>query len=243
MKTYAIIPARYNSTRFPGKPLALINGKPMFQWVYTACSTCTEVDEVVLATDDTRIYDAAYDMGYNVLMTGECQSGTDRVYGAAVYCGLNQDDIVINVQGDEPLIQTDEISILTKHMKDNTRSRMATLATPIIFYKALDSNVVKVVVNHSNNALYFSRSVIPHGGKKYLKHIGIYAYRMATLSLLCVLNQTYLEMSEKLEQLRALDNGITIDVIITSHDTVSVDTPKDIERVKSYLKNTVCNLV
>jgi 3-deoxy-manno-octulosonate cytidylyltransferase (CMP-KDO synthetase) len=235
MKTYAIIPARYNSSRFTGKPLALINSIPMWQWVYKACETCPQVDKVFLATDDNRIVDSAISAHANVVLTGSCHSGTDRVHEVAKGLSLSSEDIVINVQGDEPLLSPWHIETMIDHMRTNPRSRIVTLATPIDFDQALDVNVVKVVCDHSKRALYFSRLPIPHNSIRYLKHIGIYAYRMATLSLLCALPPATIEKAEHLEQLRALDHGIGIDVVITTHDTISVDTPEDLVRVQRHL--------
>ena len=235
MKVYAIIPARYNSSRFPGKPLALINSIPMWQWVYKACETCPKVDMVILATDDDRIFDSAIEHHANVSLTGVCASGTDRVHDVAKGHGLAPDDIVINVQGDEPLLSPWHIEVLVDYMRDNPRSRMVTLATPIDYEQALDVNTCKVVVDHAKRAMYFSRLPIPHNSIRYLKHIGIYAYRMATLSLLCALPPALIEKAEHLEQLRALDHGIGIDVVITAHDTISVDTPADLIRVQRHL--------
>jgi 3-deoxy-manno-octulosonate cytidylyltransferase (CMP-KDO synthetase) len=237
MKTYAIIPARYNSSRFPGKPLSLINGIPMWQWVYKACETCHKVDNVILATDDQRIVNSAIEHHANVTLTGLCASGTDRVHEAAKGHNLSSEDIVINVQGDEPLLSPWHIETMIDHMRTNPRSRIVTLATPIDFDQALDVNVVKVVVDHSKRAMYFSRLPIPHNSIRYLKHIGIYAYRMDTLSLLCALPPAIIEKAEHLEQLRALDHGIGIDVVVTTHDTISVDTPEDLVRVQRHLDN------
>ena len=237
MKVYAIIPARFDSTRFPGKPLALINGQPMYLWVYQAALTCHQVDTVILATDDERIRTNAISYGCNVVMTGCCPSGTDRVHEVAKTHGLDSTDIIVNVQGDEPLIRSSHIETLIYHMKTNTRSRMVTLAIPISYDMALSPNVVKVVRDHCNRALYFSRCPIPYHASHYLKHIGIYAYRMATLSLLCALPQTDIEKAEQLEQLRALDNGIGIDVLTTLQDTISVDTPADLANVINWLNS------
>jgi 3-deoxy-manno-octulosonate cytidylyltransferase (CMP-KDO synthetase) len=235
MKVYAIIPARYNSTRFPGKPLALINGIPMWRWVYIACDTCPKVDNVILATDDQRIIDSAISYHANVVLTGDCPSGTDRVHDVAKGHGLSAEDIVINVQGDEPLISPWHLELLIGYMHDNPRSRIVTLATPVDYQQALDVNVVKVVMDHSHRALYFSRLPIPHNSIRYLKHIGIYAYRMATLGLICALPPAAIERAEQLEQLRALDHGIGIYVCVTTHDTIAVDTPGDIARVEAHL--------
>jgi 3-deoxy-manno-octulosonate cytidylyltransferase (CMP-KDO synthetase) len=238
MKVYAIIPARYNSSRFPGKPLALINGIPMWQWVYKACDTCSKVDKVFLTTDDNRIVDSAISAHANVILTGDCPSGSDRVHEAAKGCGLSGDDLVINVQGDEPLVSPWHLELLIDYMHDNPRSRIVTLATPIDYQQAIDPNIVKVVKDHDNRAMYFSRIPIPYNSIRYLKHIGIYAYRMATLGLLCALPPAAIERAEQLEQLRALDHGIGIYVCTTTHDTIAVDVPGDIARVEAHLNST-----
>lgn len=239
MRTYAVIPARYNSTRFPGKPLALINGQPMYLWAYRACETCHQVDKVIIATDDERIRANALSYGCNVEMTGPCSSGTDRIHEVVRALSLDSTDLLVNVQGDEPLIQASHIDILFDHMRANTRSVMATLAIPISFDRAISYNVVKVVRDHSNRALYFSRCPIPHNSSRYLKHIGIYAYRVSTLALLCALPQAEIEQAESLEQLRALDHGISIDVLLTDQDTIAVDTPQDIKLVEEQLRQVV----
>ena len=240
MKTIAVIPARFNSTRFPGKPLSLINGQPMFYWVYQAALTCTKVDKVFLATDDDRILDKAISYGCNVILTRlNCPSGTDRVYEVATGQKLASDDIILNLQGDEPLVQSSHIESLIIHLSENPRSRIATLAVPINYQEALDVNVVKVVKDHSNRALYFSRLPVPYNSNRYLKHIGIYAYRMEALGLLCALPQADIEINEKLEQLRALDHGIGIDIVLTDQNTVSVDTPQDIQRVEEHLRQRI----
>ena len=235
MRVYAIIPARYNSKRFPGKPLALINGQPMFKWVHDACQACELVDKTIITTDDARIYDAAKSCGCDVCLTGPAKSGTDRVYECAINRGLSAEDIVINVQGDEPLILPEHISSIVKHMADNPRCRISTIATIVDYQHSLSPNVVKVVLDHCNRALYFSRQAIPHNSIKYHKHIGVYAFRMAALALFCNLTPGPLELSENLEQLRALEHGISIDVVLTPHDTIGVDTPEDIDRVCKHL--------
>lgn len=237
MTIYAIIPARYDSTRFPGKPLADINGSPMFKWVYDACKSCHLIHKTILATDDIRIFNAAKSYGYNVHLNPfhEVKSGTDRVYECAIKLDLKPDDLILNVQGDEPLITSEHLSSLIQHMLDHPRSKIATLATPIGYPKAISPDTVKVVFNNCNQALYFSRQTIPHNAIHYHKHIGIYAFRLSALSLFCNLPPSSLETSEKLEQLRALQHGITIDIVITQNDTISVDTPQDLNRVISHL--------
>ena len=235
MSVFAIIPARYNSKRFPGKPLALINGQPMFKWVYDACQACGLVGKTILATDDARIYDASKSCGCDVVLTGNARSGTDRVYECAINRGLSADDIVINVQGDEPLIMPEHLSSIVKHMADNPRCSISSIATTVDYQQAISPNVVKVVIDHCNRALYFSRLPVAYNSKRYLKHIGVYAFRMASLSLFCNLKPGPLEIAENLEQLRALEHGIPIDVILTRYDTIGVDIPEDIDRVCKHL--------
>jgi 3-deoxy-manno-octulosonate cytidylyltransferase (CMP-KDO synthetase) len=203
----------------------------MWLWVYRACEQCGKIDRVILATDDQRIFDSAIKYHANVVLTGEHNSGTDRVYSVAVANKLSSTDIVINVQGDEPLITPWHLELLIDSMIESPRTKIATLATPIDYDKALNSNTVKVVCDTSKKAMYFSRLPIPYNAVRYLKHIGIYAYRMEALSMLCSFKQSASEIAEQLEQLRALDNGFDINVCVTTHDTIAVDIPKDIQRV------------
>lgn len=247
MKVIAIIPARYASTRFPAKPLAVLGGKPIVQWVYEAVAKA--VERVVVATDDKRIYDAVAAFGGEVVMTStEHQSGTDRCAEAYEKLG-SKADIVINVQGDEPFIEPAQIESLIKCFENDTID-IATLVKP---FSAEDSvevlenpNSPKVVINANGEAIYFSRSVIPYlrGVERgewlkhhtFYKHIGIYAFRADVLEEVARLQQTPLEKAEKLEQLRWLESGYKIGVGVTDIETVGIDTPEDLQRAESLLK-------
>ena len=242
----AIIPARYASTRFPGKPLVNIGGKTMIQRVYDQVSKA--VADVYVATDDQRIYDAVTAFGGKVIMTSDQhRSGTDRCYEA--FSKLNEYfDVIINVQGDEPFIQPEQIIELQKCFNDGD-TQLATLAKKITEkdgWEVLNNpNSPKLVVNKNNEALYFSRSVIPYkrGAEQqdwislhlYLKHIGIYAYRADVLREITHLEQSPLELAESLEQLRWLENGYKIKVGYTDVESVGIDTPEDLEKVAGLL--------
>lgn len=243
MRFVGIIPARFASTRFPGKPLVDIGGKSMIQRVYEQVSKV--LADVYVATDDQRIFDAVLAFGGRVIMTSnQHKSGTDRCYEA--YSKLSGNfDVVINVQGDEPFIQPEQIETLKDCFK-STETEIATLAkrfTEKDGFEALNNpNSPKLVVNKSDEAMYFSRSIIPfrRGAETadwillntYLKHVGIYAYRADVLRQLTQLEQSPLEISESLEQLRWLENGFRIKVGYTDVETVGIDTPEDLEKVK-----------
>ena len=244
MKFLGIIPARYASTRFPGKPLADINGKPMIQKVYEQASKALE--EVWVATDDTRIEECVKSFGGKVIMTSpDHQSGTDRIAEAAlqITTKLNsQFDVIINIQGDEPFIQPEQINSL-KNCFTSPSTEIATLIKSISNASEIfDANKVKVVISKDKRALYFSRSPIPFvrgenkekwiEKHKFYKHIGMYAYRYKALTEVTELNQSFLELSESLEQLRWLENGYWIQTEITEHESIGIDTPEDLERVK-----------
>jgi 3-deoxy-manno-octulosonate cytidylyltransferase (CMP-KDO synthetase) len=244
MNFLGIIPARYASTRFPGKPLADINGKPMIQKVYE--QTLKALDHVWVATDDERIEKAVKDFGGKVVMTStEHLSGTDRIAEAVSIISKDSDisfDVVINIQGDEPFIQPEQINAV-KTCFDNQETEIATLIKPIqIEEEIFDPNKVKVVVGNDMKALYFSRSPIPYlrGVDKeewlnkgsFFKHIGMYAYRLKTLQEVTKLPQSKLELIESLEQLRWLENGYWIQTEITEHESIGIDTPEDLQRVK-----------
>ena len=243
MRFVGIIPARFASTRFPGKPLVDIGGKTMIQRVYEQVSKV--LADVYVATDDQRIFDAVLAFGGRAIMTSDQhKSGTDRCYEA--YSKLSGNfDVVINVQGDEPFIQPEQIETLKDCFK-STETEIATLAkrfTEKDGFEALNNpNSPKLVVNKSDEAMYFSRSIIPfrRGAETvdwislntYLKHVGIYAYRADVLRQLTQLEQSPLEISESLEQLRWLENGFRIKVGYTDVETVGIDTPEDLEKVK-----------
>lgn len=244
MKFLGIIPARFASTRFPGKPLADINGKPMIQKVYEQASKALE--QVWVATDDSRIEDCVKNFGGNVIMTSpDHQSGTDRIAEAALQISekLNlQFDVAINIQGDEPFIQPEQINSL-KNCFDNPATEIATLIKSITNPDEIfDTNKVKVIRGKDQRALYFSRSPIPfvRGDDKenwvnkhtFFKHIGMYAYRYEALMKVTKLSQSPLELSESLEQLRWLENGYWIQTETTEHESIGIDTPEDLERVK-----------
>lgn len=242
---FGIIPARYASTRFPGKPLALINGKPMVQWVYERVQS-SEVKGLAVATDDERIADCVRGFGGEVVMTSpDHASGTDRCGEAAQSMQPADNDVVINIQGDEPLISPKEIHLLASAFEDSS-VQIATLVNPFNDEKLLlDPNVVKVVKAKNGKVLYFSRLPIPYlrdgatSPKKHFRHIGIYAYRYNVLKEIVQLPTSELENSEKLEQLRWLENGYTIRVLECDYQGIGVDTPEDLAKlaVGSWLKN------
>lgn len=241
MKIIGIIPARYGSTRFPGKVLALIQGRPMIEHVYRQAKKSRSCDEILIACDDPCVMDAAAGFGASVVMTSpDHPSGTDRVAQAVQNVPA---DIVINIQGDEPLIAPDMIDALAAAIRTDASCVMATVARKITDpAEVADPNVVKVVLDGQGNALYFSRSVVPFNRDKisfeemqYLKHFGLYAYRKDFLMKLKTLPPSALEESERLEQLRVLQAGYKIKVVLTNHDTISVDTPEDLRRVEAVL--------
>lgn len=243
LKFIGIIPARYASSRFPGKPLADICGKTMIERVYTQASK--ELANVAVATDDNRIADAVKAFGGNVVMTStEHRSGTDRCYEA--YKNLQSDaDVIINIQGDEPFIDPSQIAAV-KRCFDSGDTAIATLVRkfdPARGFDALfDNNTPKVVMDEEMNALYFSRSIIPYvrnypwqewiGHATFYTHVGMYAYRAKTLGEITRLPQSALEIAESLEQLRWLQNGYKIKVGITDCPTIGIDTPADLEQAR-----------
>ena len=237
MKTLGVIPARYGAQRFPGKPLALIAGKPLVQRVYEQARKAQRLDRIVIATDDTRIADVVKKFGGEVVMTSPaCPSGTDRA--AEVVRQLDCDQVV-NIQGDEPLMRPEMIDQLVDGLADYD---MATLARLIESAEVLaNPNVVKVVFDINGNALYFSRHPIPFvrdvgATAPHFKHLGIYAYRRDFLLKFVQLPPSALEKTEKLEQLRALENGFAIKVLVTLHDSVGVDVPADVKIVEEILR-------
>ena len=242
MKTIAFIPARFQSTRFQGKPLALIAGKPMIQHVYRSAGECSGIDSVYVATDDQRIYDCVMAFGGQAVMTKkEHLSGTDRIAEAAGLIHLDNDDILVNIQGDQPLFQPSIITDLIAPLKEDTEIPMSTLMYKIKDIEAVnDTNNVKVVVDKNGFALYFSRLPVPfyrdHETKTlYYKHLGFYAYRKEFLMLYTGLSHSLLEEAEKLEQLRALEYGFRIKAIETLFDSIDVNTPEDIAKVEKQL--------
>ena len=244
MKFIALIPARYASTRFPGKPLAMLGGKSVIQRVHEQVSKA--VDETYVATDDQRIFDAVEAFGGKVVMTrSDHKSGTDRIEEAAEKIGGDY-DVVVNVQGDEPFIQASQIETVC-HCFDDPTTQIATLGKP--FGNDIEAisnpNSPKIVVDKKGFALYFSRSIIPFvRGKEaaewpssypFLKHLGLYAYRRNVLREVTQLPQGVLEKAESLEQLRWLENGYKIRVGLTDVETVGIDTPADLERAEKFL--------
>ncbi|MCU0587600.1 MAG: 3-deoxy-manno-octulosonate cytidylyltransferase [Syntrophobacteraceae bacterium] len=243
MRTIGIIPARYASSRFPGKPLAEIAGRPMIQHVQERCILATCLDAVYVATDDSRIEAAVGRFGGRAIMTGAHHaSGTDRLEEACRILGLEDDDVVVNIQGDEPLVHPDMIQGLVRTLLEAPPCPMATLAfasSDEAQYR--DPNVVKAVVDGKGLALYFSRSPLPFwrdpsgAPPAFLKHLGFYAYRRGFLGVFARLSPGVLENAEKLEQLRALEHGYAIRVGLTAHETHGVDTPEDIPEVEKLL--------
>ncbi|MBF0538665.1 MAG: 3-deoxy-manno-octulosonate cytidylyltransferase [Nitrospirae bacterium] len=236
-KAVAIIPARYGSSRFPGKPLALIHGRPMIQHVYEAASRAVSLNGVIVATDDVRIREVVEGFGGEAMMTARTHSsGTDRI--AEVAQGLDA-DIVVNIQGDEPMLRAEMIDQCVALLADK-RASMATLKKLITNKDEIpDTNVVKVVTDAEGFALYFSRAPIPFCRDTveslYYKHIGIYIYRREALLALREMPQCMAEMAESLEQLRALHYGYRIKVLETTVQTHAVDTPEDIRKVEQWL--------
>ena len=248
MKYLGIIPARYASTRFPAKPLAMLGGKMVVERVYRQVEGV--LDDVVVATDDERIEQAVRQFGGKVVMTSTShRSGTDRCYEALTKVGADRFDVVVNVQGDEPFIPPQQLQTVCQCFDDPTVD-IATLVKPFTVadgYAALENaNSPKVVVNNRMEALYFSRSIIPYlRGKDreewlpnhtYYKHIGLYAYRTDVLRRITSLPQGDLERAESLEQLRWLENGYKIKVGITHVETIGIDTPEDLQRAEVFLK-------
>ncbi len=238
---FGIIPCRYASTRFPGKPLAPILGEPIFWHVFKRASRCTLLDKIVVATDDQRIEKAVQQKGVAVVMTRtDHPSGSDRVLEAAEMLKIPDDAIVVNIQGDEPALHPQMMESLVSVFQEEPEAQAATLAHPITPSEAQNPNIVKVVLDNQAKALYFSRSIIPfprdNGTPQYLGHIGLYAYRMATLKQFVALGPGKLEMIEKLEQLRLLENGISIQVAITKYRSHGVDSPEDLARVEKILR-------
>lgn len=247
LKFIVIIPARYASTRFPGKPLALLGGKPMIQRVYEQVASV--VEDVVVATDDERIYNAVEAFGGRVVMTSaNHKSGTDRCWEAYQKQG-EEFDVVINVQGDEPFIAHSQLKAIMACFEDEATD-IATLVKPFTEEDGLaaleNPNSPKVVLDKQSRAIYFSRSVIPYlrgvereqwlNAHTYYKHIGMYAFRADVLREVTSLAQSPLELAESLEQLRWLENGYKIGVGISNVETVGIDTPEDLQRAEAFLK-------
>ncbi|MFC2298940.1 MAG: 3-deoxy-manno-octulosonate cytidylyltransferase [Segatella oulorum] len=245
MKFIGLIPARYASTRFPGKPLALLAGKPVIQHVYEQVAPV--LDAAFVATDDERIYQTVLHFGGKAIMTSANHpSGTDRIAEALEKVG-EEFDVVINIQGDEPFIQKEQITSLCRCFK-NSHTQIATLGKPFETIEALENpNSPKIVTDNQGYALYFSRSIIPFirnvekadwlNHHTFLKHLGIYAYRSHVLKEITQLPMSSLERAESLEQLRWLQNGYKIQVVMTDFETVGIDTPDDLQRAEAFIRN------
>ncbi len=238
MKIIGVIPARLQSTRLKEKMLLSIKGKPLVWYTYSH-SVQSKLDDVVIAVDDKRMYNELVRYGCKVIMTSpQCLSGTDRVGEVAQ---RNHADFYINIQGDEPLIQPSMLNRIIDYVKKHPKAEIVTIGKKVKDVKtAQDPSVVKIVYNQNKEALYFSRSIIPFNrdnisGVEYVKHFGIYCYRKDVLQKIGKLKQTYLEKMERLEQLRFLENGFKINIILVKEYTIGVDTKKDFDKVKKIL--------
>jgi 3-deoxy-manno-octulosonate cytidylyltransferase (CMP-KDO synthetase) len=239
-KAVGIIPARWSSTRFPGKPLHLIAGKPLLRHVWERCRRARQLNTVIIATDDMRIAEAAFDWGADVALTSpRHQSGTDRV--AEVAQKAKEFAYVINIQGDEPLVDPRLIDKLVEKLRSDPKIDIVTAAHPFENAAAASSpHQVKVVVDLSGRALYFSRAAVPFprnrsAHPRFLRHQGIYGFRQAALLRFVKWRPSPLERAEALEQLRALENGVTVHVLVTKHGSPGVDTPQDAKALEQKL--------
>lgn len=240
MNVIGVIPARFGSTRFPGKPLEKILNKPLLQWVVEGAKKSQKLSQVLVATDDSRIAELCQQIGVEFVMTNsDLPTGTDRIWAAIEN---RQCDVVINIQGDEPLIDGQIIDTLIEAFEKDSQISMATLGTQLNQEELLSQNVVKIVMNQKNQALYFSRFAIPYSREKVnlpivgaLKHIGMYGYRKNFLKTFCQTPQTQIEKLESLEQLRALYLGAQIQVVVTDYQCIGVDSPEDIHKVEKVL--------
>ena len=242
VQVVCIIPSRYESTRFPGKPLADLAGKPMIQHVYERVLKAGSVSFAAVATDDERIFEAVRAFGGRAVMTSpRHRSGTDRIAEAVETMGLRDDDIVVNVQGDQPIFEPSQVDEVVGPLLQDVSIPMCTLIYRIVRDEEIaHPNAVKTVFDRNHFALYFSRATIPFvrdafRKAEYFKHHGIYAYRRHFLRTFTSLPEGILERLEALEQLRALENGYPIKVVVTSHDSVEVDTPVELERVRRLI--------
>tara|TARA_R110001606_G_scaffold233884_2_gene381389 strand:+ start:1407 stop:2105 length:699 start_codon:yes stop_codon:yes gene_type:complete len=232
MKSLVVIPARWNSTRFPGKPLELIGEKPMIQWVWEkAC--LSKADEVWIATDDQRIFNCALEFGAKVMMTTDCDTGTDRVI--KVHHAIDS-DIIVNVQGDEPFINPKDIDLVIDLIKSNPNS-IATLKTDLIDDEAEDPNTVKIITYIHKEVALFSRNAVPVGN--WFKHIGIYGYSSEVLDRIAVMKPTENSINNLLEQLTWLDNDIPMVAEYTEYKSFGIDTPSDLIKANNFLKSQI----
>ena len=244
---FGFIPARYASTRFPGKPLALILGKPMFWHVYNQAIKCPLLSNTYLATDDERIAQAAHELNVPCIMTSsDHPSGSDRIFEAAHKLSVQDDAVLLNIQGDEPALDPNMLTALLEPFRSDPRVQVSTLAHPITAPQAKNENLVKIAMDLNNNALYFSRAPIPHVRQanehaapgqehKFWGHIGLYAFKLKTLKQFISMPPSPLELREGLEQLRFLEHGIPIRVALTNYLSSAVDVPEDIAKVEELL--------
>lgn len=250
LRIVGVIPARFASTRFPGKPLVLLKGKPILQWVIELALKSTELTEVVVASDDQRILDLAKQLGVKAVLTSvDCATGTDRIFQTMQILSKENKlyDAVINIQGDEPLLPVKYVDLLAQEMRNHPQINMVTLAHPIKAQDIENLNAVKVLVNENREAIYFSRFAMPFSreksnffsqeqiSKSLLKHIGLYGFKTHFLNQFCAHQQTFIEQAESLEQLRALDMGQKIKVIAVDQPTYGVDTPDDLINLEKIL--------
>ncbi len=242
-KIIGMIPARFGSSRFPGKPLAKISGKSLIQRTYENAKRCPLLQEIYVATDDERIFSHVEDFGGKAVMTSpDCPTGTERL-AEAIHLNFSEVDIVINIQGDEPLLEPEVIQDVGEILLNDPVAVMSTAAVPIRSQEEADSRSVnKCVIDTSGNALYFSRSLIPGGHSEkwdpnitYYKHLGIYGYRRDFLIHYAELDPTPLQMAEDLEQLKVLEHGFRIKVAVVDSQSIGVDTPDDVRRVEQKL--------
>lgn len=252
MDIIGVIPARFGSTRFPGKPLKLVAGKPLLQWVVEAAKTSKKLTQVWVATDDDRIAQLAKTLNVKVAMTDpELPTGSDRVWQAVKETSA---EIVVNIQGDEPLLRGELLDALVQPLIDDRKLEMATLGRPLDQEALLSQNTAKIVLNSRHEAIYFSRFPIPFSRQKWsknaadaglqdisqtvLKHVGLYAYRKNFLEKFCAQKPVGVEMLESLEQLRALYLGARIKVVRTEHESWGVDTPEDVAKIEAMIRTS-----
>lgn len=241
MKILGVIPSRYALTRFEGKPLKDIEGHTMIEWVYKRAEKA-DIDDLVVATDDERIYETVRKFGGKAVMTSERhENGTSRIIEVIGNEHYKEYDFIINIQGDEPLIDVDSINLIADSYRKE-KSEIVTLKKELMIKEEIENpNIVKVITDFNDNAVYFSRSVIPYNrenrtGFKYFKHIGIYGYTADFLKKLGSLRDGVLEKIESLEQLRFIENGYSIKVLETTSSVIGVDTPEDLETVRKYVR-------
>ena len=245
MNVLGVIPSRMSATRFPGKPLALIAGKPMIQRVYEQAKQASSLDDLVIATDSPEIVEEAKKFGAKTIMTSsQCQSGLERVIEvSSKVTGFTH---FVNIQGDEPIIHPHSIDGVIELFSKNEDCSITTAATKLTEYQYfIEPSTVKVLLDHIGKAIYFSRSPIPYqtlqnfNGDTTLKHLGLYAYTLEALNTIKNMPRTYLEQTESLEQLRLLYHGLPIYVSLTEHDSIGVDLPRDVQRVEEILNHKV----